>query len=222
MKEDLLKKFSFDLDSEKWLLGGGEILKYQDMPIALVEFKKEEDGNWKSEIKDSIISYIGDFDPITMTYKIKYSVGDKEEEGRIIPEGFIFNNPDKDGWAKRFLPFSLHMKMTEEQKFFEKLKKLFDEKETLPMNYIENLRKNSDGLQYFNYIALIIKGKTGSISSFRVNEITFPIYEKNKNAWKLGVKSKEGDYISLRWKDGEKTLTLSNSGEEAKIIDIGK
>ena len=89
------------------------------------------------------------------------------------------------------------------------------------MNEINNLRNNTDALQYLNYIAVVIKNKNGEISSFRVNEIAFPTYERNKNSWKLGVKNKEGDYFSLKWKDGEKTLTLS-SGEEAKIIDIGK
>ena len=220
-KEDLLKKHSFDLDSQKWLLGGSEILKYQNSEVILIEFTKIENGNWESKGKSVFIEKIDDFDPLTQTYKIKYKVEGEEKEARMIPEGFIFNNPEKDGWAKRFLPYSLHMKMMEEKDFYEKLKVLYEEKETLSMNEINNLRNNKDALQYLNYIAVVIKNKNGEISSFRVNEIAFPTYERNKNSWKLGVKNKEGDYFSLKWKDGEKTLTLS-SGEEAKIIDIGK
>ena len=79
-KEDLLKKHSFDLDSQKWLLGGSEILKYQNSEVILIEFTKIENGNWESKGKSVFIEKIDDFDPLTQTYKIKYKVEGEEKE----------------------------------------------------------------------------------------------------------------------------------------------
>ena len=128
---DIVKEnYSLDPKSPKWVLNGGEIIKYVGIPLVMIEFKKIDDKWTTPKIFTATIESISDWDGITLTYAIKYSYEDNGSivtvnNKRIIPEGFVFNNPEVDGWAIRFVPYSLHMQMTEEEQFYKRLGEIF-------------------------------------------------------------------------------------------------
>lgn len=226
LSEILRDEYSLDFKSLRWISKGGEILKYINSPVVLVDFKKDSNNNWTSETKMAEITSINDWDGITLTYKIKYTIEKESFEGRIVPEGFIFNNPEEDKWAKRFVPYSLHMKMTEEENFFKRLMKLYETKDTMPVDQINQLRSNKDGLSYYNYIAAVIDTKDGincGLCSFRIHEITMPNFSKKDNTWMFGVKDESGNYYPLKWCKDNNYLTLYSGGKfigNVKILDV--
>lgn len=211
MNKELAKKI------EEWSLGknnyklippGGEILKYIGSEMLLIEFTKGEDGVWTSSKPYPVfIQRIGDYAPMTGTYMVTYSVTldkSKTETLAITPEGFSFNNPDEEGWMKRFISYSLHFKTMEEELFYGRLKTKFDSSEgVLPPDVIAILQagKQKESLGYHNYIAAVIdtdtpEGIHQGILSFRISEITK--MDKRPKYWSFGIRDWGGYFMGIQ------------------------
>lgn len=198
---------------ESWSLGktngkliprGGEILKSIGSEMLLVKFKKEND-NWSADNPLPIfVQSIGEYNPLTGTYEITYTTKDKETSTeRITPEGFSFNDPETEGWMHRFITYSLHFKLMEEELYYARLREKFDRSENiLPIESIMVLQggKQKESLGYHNYIAAIIdtnvEGGLGEgILSFRISEITK--INKRSKSWSFGLRDSEGYFIQV-------------------------
>ena len=197
---------------ESWSLGktngkliprGGEILKSIGSEMLLVKFKKEND-NWSADNPFPIfVQSIGEYNPLTGTYEITYTRDKKTFTERINPEGFSFNDPETEGWMHRFITYSLHFKIMEEELYYSRLREKFDRSENvLPIESIMVLQggKQKESLGYHNYIAAIIdtnvEGGLGEgILSFRISEITK--IDKRSKSWSFGLRDLEGYFIQV-------------------------
>ena len=222
--EALKKRYGFNKGSYKYIPAGGEIFKYIGQPVIYVDFKKDENGDWTSYFESAILIEINDFDPMTMTYICKYKLltdsEDKEEkEIRIIPEGFSWGDPEETGVMKRFVPISLHYLLQEDKLFFNRLKDLYDSRDTLSIESIKTLSESKEQektLKYTHNIGAAIKTVDGNYLWIRLQ--------------KIGLNHKNGEYYNLsfgdernRWtiviKSSEKEYTLDKIGT-VKIIDL--
>ena len=97
--EEFRDLYGFSSGSLKWIPEGGDILNYIGQEIVYVQYDKPNPSEdvWVNSFKNVKVLEIGDFDPLTITYNIKYQfyesgvpVGDVLEE-RIIPEGFNYD-----------------------------------------------------------------------------------------------------------------------------------
>lgn len=191
----------------KFIPQGGEILKYIGSEMLKINFKKNDAGEWNTEtpIPVFIIS-IGDFEPLTGTYKVIYKGKDAdEEELRITPEGFSWNVPEEDGWMVRFVSYSSHFKMMEEELFYRNLKTLYtSEKNILGPQELSQFsagKERKKRLGSLNYISVVIdtdttEGIGEGILAFRVSEITR--VDKRGKKWEIGLRDQEGDYIGVQ------------------------
>ncbi len=73
-KEEAISVYGFSTASLKWIPKGGDLFKYVGQDVVFVDFRKLEDGTWTSECKPGKINWIGNFNPMTMTYYIKYQI----------------------------------------------------------------------------------------------------------------------------------------------------
>ena len=97
-KEQFIKDYSFQPGDYKWLVGGGNILKYVGTEVIFATYETMENDEFKENYQEAHIHEISGYEPVTMTYLIKYTVGKDPEvkEDRIIPEGFTMIDK-KDG-----------------------------------------------------------------------------------------------------------------------------
>lgn len=206
--QEILENYALGKKTLKWVPEGGEILKSIGTEVIFVKFTREDEkSNWITNTSRVFVISIRDFDPMTGTYQIVYRKVDDESkdviEERIIPEGFSFNNPEKDNWMNRFIPMSLHFKLTEEEIFYQRLKRIYDSQPGLPIEKIRDLKSSdqNESLGYHNYIAAVIDsdipdGLGLGIISFRIYEIT-PIQMLSKT-WSFGIKDKDLNYFPVK------------------------
>lgn len=191
----------------KFIQRGGEILKMIGGELLRIDFSKEEDKWTASNPIPVIVSEIGDFDPLTGTYKIIYKEKDKDnsEDLRITPEGFSFNVPENDGWMKRFVTYSNHFLMMEEELYYRRLKDLFNSGRGIlgpdQLSQFSTGKHKKERLGTFNYISAVIDsdvpgGVNEGILAFRISEIS-KLNKYGKN-WDFGIRDDTGDYISIR------------------------
>lgn len=209
LKEVLVSDYTFNPASFKWIPKGGSILEYIGQTVAYIEYTKEtDDTEWKTTGKAAYIQSIHDYEELTGTYEILFSVIGEDQEGiirreRIIPEGFSYNQPDTDNWMHRFTPFSLHYEMIEREQFWNRLGILYN---TIPGMTFDELKKFQaqekveNKLGYFENIHAIINtdidgGLGVGLIAFRVSEITEP--KLLSKTWKMGLKDSKGNYIPL-------------------------
>lgn len=117
--EDKLIFWSDGRKNTKFIPQGGDILKYIGSEMLLIRFERDENGVWTTKTPDPVfIVSIGDFEPLTGTYKVMYRRKESgDEELRVTPEGFSWNIPEDDGWMIRLVSYSNHFKMMEEELF---------------------------------------------------------------------------------------------------------
>lgn len=227
------EEYSLSLNSKKWISKGGEILNYIGQNVLLVDFRKEsEDSGWTTT--QELVSVIGisGYDEMTGTYLIAYNKEGVSEAvtERIGPEGFSFNIPERDLWMHRFLPFSLHIQMTERELTYKRYGELFRTKPSMSLNEIRAYcrGKQKETVGYKNYIALItdtdVEGGLGvGITQFRIKQFTMPV--GNQSVTTVGIKDQKDNLIMARIKTDTDTeaFDLSINGTyigKAKFIDI--
>ena len=74
-KEQFIKDYSFQPGDYKWLVGGGNILKYVGTEVIFATYETLENDEIKENYQEAHIHEISGYEPVTMTYLIKYTVG---------------------------------------------------------------------------------------------------------------------------------------------------
>ena len=152
--------YSLSLGSMKWISKGGDILRYVGQNVILVKFsKKSEESEWETTNSLVNVISISGYNKETGTYQIAWKEGDSEiQTERLTPEGFSFNVPERDLWMHRFLPLSLHMKITEETLAYERFKNLYETRESMSLDKIGEYYRSDqkETIGYRNYVSLIV------------------------------------------------------------------
>lgn len=213
--EALKKRYGFNKGSYKYIPAGGELLKFIHQPMIFVDFKKNEDGEWNSLFESAFIESIEDFDPMTMTYKVKYKLMSDgvEKELRIIPEGFSWGDPEETGIMQRFVPLSLHYQLQEDELFYKRLQELWDTKDTMLLESLKTLSESKEQektLKYTHNIGALIK-------TFDDSKLLWV------RLWKIGLSHKNGEYYNLSFGDERNrwTVTIKKGDTEYELKDIG-
>ena len=90
----LRNKYGLNLAGYNYILPGSEILRYIGLNVVYVHYaKKEGTEDWQTEIKSAKILSASGFDPMTMTYTVKYKLEgeENEREMKMIPEGYSWS-----------------------------------------------------------------------------------------------------------------------------------
>ena len=234
-KETELQKFhrlyGYDPGSVKFVPKGGDILEYIGNDVIYVSFTKDSSGNWSSDYKNAKILSISDYEPVSMSYKIKYWVeglGQNEwKEERIIPEAFSldFLGAGVQQNMNRFVPRSIHCKLVETEIFYSRLFELFTKRDTMPISGIKSItgsKEQAKTLQYCCNIGAVIKAKdTGKILYFRIGSMK--LRNKKKDVYVLIISDLNNNKYTLEIGEHDKSYNLKVNGEEIgelKIIDL--
>jgi len=207
--EILKEKYSFHTDNKKYLIPGGEILKYVGMDVALLEFKKQENGTWHTEQKKANIVSISDFEPMTMTYMCEYTVEDNPEilNVRIQPEGASFENPEETNEAKQFVPLSKRFELIEDGMFLSRVAELYETRPTLSFEDLQTLSSSKDQavqLRYSRNVGAAVRlDEDGTILYIRIHKLRLTHrngtsyslrIENDDRSWCCMIDSKDEDY----------------------------
>ena len=212
--EALKKRYGFNKGSYKYIPAGGEILKYIQQPMIFVDFKRNDEGEWNSTFESAFIESISDFDPMTMTYNLKYKLADGVlKEIRVIPEGFSWGDPEETGIMQRFVPTSLHYLLQEDELFYKRLQEIWDSRETMPIESLKTLGESKEQektLKYTHNLGALIK----TLDDSRLLWIRI---------YKLGVSHRNGEYYNLSFGDERNrwTVTIKKGDTEYELKDIG-
>ena len=211
-KEALVKNYGYDRKSYKYIPAGAEILKYIGQIVVLVNYKKEN-GIWSSTFEKAAIESIDNFDNITMTYSCKYKVegSDELKEIRIIPEGFSFGNPEETGEMKRFIPYSLHCQMVEDEVFYSRVASLYEDRKTLPieaLQMISDSKKQDEILKYSRNIGAAIKTDSGVVW-VRLHKLS--LHHKSGSKYYLNIGDPKNDW----------NIVISKEDDEYILHDLG-
>lgn len=232
MDIDKLKElYGFNTASLKWSPEGGDLMNYIGLGVICVDFEKDSSGKWGSTTYPVVIKEIGDYNPQSMTWIIKYYKLDDPDkkilEEQIIPEGFSFSIADNGLQSKmlRFIPEHLHIKCMEEAAFYERLEKLYDTTDTLPLENVQQISSSKERknlLRYTHNICAICKVKdTGEILKFRLWDLKLRAVKGKASEITL-VDEDKNTYI-LKVREDEKKYSWSVDGKEIgdlKIIDL--
>lgn len=232
-KEKLIEKYGYNTGGSKWIPSGSEILQLIGTTAIFVEYNKnKETGQFVSSFKQALIRSINDYDLITSTYEITYSLEDKPNEilkERIIPEGFSLDiaGGGIQSYMNRFIPYSLHCKCIEEGFLYDRLKDLYDKRDTLPLDALKNISVSKEQeklLTYNNNLWVVIKVEdTGQILGYRIH--SFTAKKDTKTRWRIFAYDNEGKNISVSFEPNEPEYKLSIGKESIgtlKIIDLAE
>lgn len=218
-------------DFDKWIPKGGDILNYIGLQVIYVDFNRDENGNWTNKTYRAIINNISDFENLSSTYLVNYTLfrdEDKEpeiKEDRIYPVGISFSNPDETGKMFRLVPMSLHCKAVETEELYGRLSILMAKKETLSIKELTTISesKNMDEiLDYSHNIVAIMKTIDNEILYFRVNKLD--LRHTHKDKYKLTLYDKDKKSINLNISQEDKIYEFIYRKEklaEVKVIDLG-
>lgn len=165
----------------------GELLKYIGEDVVLLIYQKDKETD-KWGITNCIvkIQFMGDYDPMTGTYKLRYDTGKEKKDSeatenytegihelRVFSQGFSFENPEETGRSLRFIPFSYHYKFAEFQDFYIKLRKNYDSYQTLPIPSLEQISKSKNQKEVLEstYLCAVIKMADGEVLQFRITAL---------------------------------------------------
>lgn len=222
MNKSDLKKYGFSIGSYKYIIPGGELMRYIGQKVVCVSYIKtpiegavaDENGNipskWENTFTEATIKSIGEFDPMQMTWLCKYQVSDNEEvqEVRIMPEGYSFEgkDPEETGKMLRFVPLSKHFEMMEDQNFYLRLEELWEGRQTLSPEALLTLSKSKGQeatLKYTHNIGVLV----------RLNDDEFEAAAgESKFLWirahKLGFYHKNGSKFNLRVANNDRSWSF--------------
>lgn len=220
----LKDKYGLNFGSYKYVLPGSEILRYIGQSVMLVHYFKNESGDWVHDHKPAVIKSLSKFDPMTMTYECVYNVEEETEDKtiRIIPEGYSFGDPEKVSEMFRFVPFSLHAEMVEDEMFFSRLSQLYDNRETLTIEELETIARSKEKeviLKYTHNIGALVKlSEGGDMLWIRLHNIN--IAHKRGKTWSLRIADNDRSWNMLIDSD-EKEFDFNGFGT-FKIIDLAE
>jgi hypothetical protein len=223
-QEILKERYGFDKGSYQYVPRGAEILKMIGQNVIKVEYDKKDDGTWDTNFEPVFLVSISDFDPLNMSYKCVYkrSPEEGEQEFRMIPEGYSWADSEDVTHIVRLLPGSMHCQLTEDELFYERMKQLWETRDTLDFTALAGLASSKDKdttLRYSRHLACLIRLEGEE------NVLYFRIH-------KLSLKHKAGKQYALSLWDGEdnpvKALIESDQKEydfelgtgTFKIIDL--
>lgn len=225
--EVLKKNYGFSKLDYKYIPAGSEILKYIGQEVVFIHYQKEGENNWTTKSEKAIIVSIEDYDPMTMTYNCKYrlqSSPEKELEVRIIPEGYSWSEPKEDGEVDsfvRFVPYSYHCKLAEDEMLYSRLADLYEKKETLTVEQLKNIsesKEKSKTLKYSNHIAAIIKlDESGDILYFRLHD--FYLKHRSGTRYAIGLTDSENRVHKMMIDSKDSEYSFENLGK-LKLIDL--
>ena len=227
--EILKERYGFNKASYDYIPKGAEIMKNIGQTVIFVDHKKNQNGEWDANFKTVILTSLSDYDPVTMTYLAKYKekIEDTEEkEFRMIPEGYSFGNPEETGFMYRFLPYSLHCKLVEDELFYTRLSQLYKERDTLEVDQLYGLATSKDKeatLKYSRHLAAVIKldderePNPDNILYFRLHG--FGLKHRNGNKYAMMVEDSEGNKHRLLVDSDQKEYEFEDIGT-MKIIDL--
>ena len=226
-REELLKKkYGYNKASYKYIPAGSVILKYIGQIVILIDFKKESE-EWKIEsVKHAQIVSISDFDPMTMTYLCKYKLNEDEKDSnpreiRIVPEGFSWGNPEETGEMKRFMPYSLHCELVEDEAFWSRLSDLWEKRSTLKVEELTTISQSKERetlLKYSHNIGALIKlNKSGDYLWTRITGLS--ISHKVGTKYKLKFENDKETWTMLI-DSGDTVYDFENGIGQVKIIDL--
>ena len=227
--EILKKRYGFDKADTKWLLDGGDILKYIGVEVILVDFLRDVNNNWTNKIKKASIISISDYDLMTMTYLCKYRTIDEDKETswrevRINPGGFSFENPEETGKMLRFIPYSLHCKIAEEEALYYRLGELFDKRKTLPIENLKQLSESKEQDKTLNFacnIGAVIKTEDNQTLYFRIHKLN--LRHNYKDNYNLTITDGTNKAYTVPINSSAENYVFKFNGENIgllKIIDI--
>lgn len=203
-KED----YTFSPSAKKWFMEEGDIVKYSGQKLLLVKFIRDTpESQWMTSQELVDIIGVTGFDESTGTYQITWSSaglpeGSLESE-RVTPSGFSFNIPERDGWMHRFQPFGTHLRMTEEEIFWNRTKALYDDPGTAPVELskarqISATKGQTEMLSKQYYVALIdtTDGFDTGFAKFRVTRFGAP--QSTGTVTTIGLEDPIGLFYVLR------------------------
>jgi hypothetical protein len=228
--KSLQKLYALEPDSVKWVPEGGELLQYVGQRVVYLDFEKKEDNSWQPKgIQEAIILEINDYDSKSMTYHIKYKLGETVLEERIIPEGFNaeFTQGDKKDKLNRFIPYSTHFKLMENELLYVRLRKLFNERDTLEISELMNLNSSKEQtreLLYTRNIGAIIESADDNktIMYFRITRLKF-YHHLNQPSQLVIYDDIHQKSFAVSLEDEDAEYNLKYKGEEIgklKLIDL--
>lgn len=229
MNEDLKERYGFSKANYKYIPAGGEILMYTGLELVYIEFKKNESGDWTNKVYPAIINEVSDYDPMTLTYNCKYQIvgEDQEKEVRIIPEGFSFNNADQEGWMCRFIPYSLHHRLMEDEAIHNKVLMLWSKKETMQVEGLKVLSDNKEQdkvLRYSCNIQAILKLSDNEIVNWRVQKLN--LRHEFKDTYTLRIEDISGRPFTIRIREGQKEYEFKDQNKKVigflKLVNVTK
>lgn len=214
--DSLINQYGFCASSYKWVLPGAEIFKYIGQPVMCLTFIKGEGADeWKKPTRNAaIIKNICNFNPETLSYKCIYHIDDDiiDRTTDIIPEALSLQ-PDR---FIRFIPYSLHCRMVEDELFFKKLAKLYNETKTLNIDTIREIANSSveekgKTLKYVKNIGMAVKLPDENYLWIRIHDLE--IVNQEENSLTLSVKNDESSW----------NVVINSSDEEFDFEDgLGK
>lgn len=242
--ESLKKKYGFKMGSYKYIIPGGELMRYIGQTVVCVSFTKvpvegavaDENGNipstWENSFTEAVIKSIGEFDPMQMTWLCKYQLKDEKEEKevRIMPEGFSFEgtDPEKVGSMIRFIPLSKHFEMMEDQNFYIRLEELWEKRKNLTPEALLTLSRSKGQeatLKYTHNVGALV----------RLDDEDYdPAAGESRFLWirmhKLGFHHNNGSKFNIRFSNDERSWSFMIDVNDAefsfegtakfKIIDL--
>jgi hypothetical protein len=244
--EQFKKQYSYNSGDTKWLPTGGDLLKYIGGEVIRIHYTRKEDGTWMNSFATAHIIDIYDYNPATMTYTIKYYLSENEEgkedkteiEEIIIPEGFTFDIMGQgiQSTMNRFMPYSLHCAVVEEEKFFGRIDSLWDETKTLPFGAIKAISESSGKdqrqlLQYGKNIVAAVRetvqdeedpdtyNDTGKLFLFRIGQLK--LSHDYKENWRLMLYDTKGEQaINIVISETEEDYYEVPEIGDLKLIDL--
>jgi len=225
-EKTLIKKYGFNKASYKYVPAGGELLRFIGQVVIRVAFSKDS-GSWEVTGTDRVfIKSIDAYDPATMTYRCTWmniKNPEKENETRIIPEGFSFSEkgPDEEGKMERFIPYSTHCRLVEDEAFYSRLKSLWGKRDTLGKDQLELISSSKDQaaiLKYSNNVGALIKLSDSEFLWARIVELN--LNHKAGIDYKVRIVTEEKDTWTFMIKSTDTSYDFENGLGEMKIIDL--
>lgn len=230
-KAEFKKNYGFNSGSFKWIPKGGDLLECIGQRAIRVSFLKSDDNkdSYTSKEDQVLIKSIWGYNKKTMTYQISYTLPDSEEPEKvyteeIIPEGFSTSIVEQSlgGDPKdmhRFIPGYLHLRVIQEDLFFNRLFQLYTLRKTLTEEELYAIDRDRDQNRLLNYCRNIyaICLVDGQVCGFRLSKLK--IRRNDGGSKRLTVYDSSNNSVSVVIEKDSEEYTIPDIGT-MKIIDI--